>query len=137
MSIATEGEGVWTWQADPPGQPVAGGGPAMRRTCDGMDVFLGAVCDAVWWAASRLTHSTPQRRGPDRTTGIGMCAWCFHARGLATAYVPLELSVDGGPYRTEYLFPSQHAGDTFTERGGCFQFPVSRWRVLDEAWPAI
>lgn len=38
-----------------------------------MDVFLGAVCDAVWWAASRLTHSTPQRRGPDRTTGIGMC----------------------------------------------------------------
>lgn len=105
-----------------------------------MDVFLGAVCDAVWWAASRLTHSTPQRRGPDRTTGIGMCAWCCHARGLATAYVPLELSVDGGPYRTEYLFPSQHAGDTFTERGAVssFQFRDGAcWTKLGpqfEAW---
>lgn len=68
------------------------------------------------WVRSAMRSGGPPRgsltrhlRG-ERPTGRHdrnrhVCAWCCHARGRATAYVPLELSVtcDGGPYRTEYL----------------------------------
>lgn len=67
------------------------------------------------WVRSAMRPGGPPRgsltrhlRG-ERPTGRHdrnrhVCAWCCHARGRATAYVPLELSVtcDGGPYRTEY-----------------------------------